>query len=265
MTCNNCGADAEGNFCSNCAQPLRVKRITFKEAWRDFGARIYGFDGMFPRTFKDLTIRPGLASREFIEGNRARYYGPVGYYFLMITCFLLWHQIIGLDYVDYLRSMQESLPTQNGSDKVNLMVRGFVADNLKLIAFVTIPFSVFAARYIFFRKQGLNFLEHSVPIFYMMGHLYWFQIFESTLFRFTGISTGTTMQAVASSLYLGFGYTSFVTTQPKWKTFLKGLGVYVLGFTLMFVTIMIITLGVVFILAAVDPKTLDMFKPSKVH
>jgi len=57
--------------------------------YHDFQARIYGLDGMFPRTLRDVTLRPGQASRTFIQGNRVKYYGPVGYFFLMITVLLL--------------------------------------------------------------------------------------------------------------------------------------------------------------------------------
>jgi Protein of unknown function (DUF3667) len=87
--CINCHAETTGKFCSNCGQRMTVKRITFREGWNDFWARIYGFDGMFPNTLRDLTVRPGKASQLVIDGNRVKYYGPVGYFFLMITLLCL--------------------------------------------------------------------------------------------------------------------------------------------------------------------------------
>src|SRR5882762_8751747 len=119
MTCINCATEAEGKFCPQCGQRLDVKRLTFKEGWHDFWARIYGLDGMFPRTFRDLTLRPGYASKEFIRGNRAKYYGPVGYFFLMITLFLLLLSMIGLDFVDYMKSMQEGLPVKQEESQMS--------------------------------------------------------------------------------------------------------------------------------------------------
>jgi len=246
MTCINCGAEDEGRFCSHCAQPLKVKRITFKEGWHDFWARIYGFDGMFPRTFKDLTIRPGFASREFIRGNRARYYGPVGYYFLMITLFLLLLSMIGMNFVEYMETMQK-----------------WVADNLKLIAFFIVPFLAITSRYIFFRKQGLNFMEHTVPVFYMLGHWYWFQMLEATVLHYTGFHIGAMWQMLLVALYCGVGYISFVPDQPKWKVFLKGVGTYLTGYMLMFIaTAIIATIGIV-ILVLIDPSYLDSLRPPK--
>jgi hypothetical protein len=264
MTCVNCAAEGDGKYCSHCGQRLAVKRLTWKEGWVDFWARIYGFDGMFPRTFRDLTFRPGFATREFIRGNRARYYGPVGYFFLMITCFLLLLSIIGLNYVDYMKAMQEALPFEQKETEVSIETRNIVADNVKLVAFLVIPFQAFAARYIFFRKQGLNFLEHAVLPLYIQGHWYWIQMAESVVFRFSNLAIGTTAHAVLIAVYMGYGYTSLITTQPKWKVFLKGVGVYLVSF-LMFMVMTVVVMTIVLIIAyMIDPTTLDSIKPSKV-
>lgn len=262
MTCMNCGAQDEGKFCSYCAQPLQTKRITWKDGWHDFWARIYGFDGMFPRTLKDLTIRPGFAAREFIAGNRVRYYGPVGYYFFIITLFLLLLSIIGMNYVDYLRAMQESIPIEQKNTKLNNGIQAWVADNMKIIAFLIVPFLAFASKYIFFRKQGLNFLEHTVPVFYMLGHWYWISMIEAVLFFYTGMAIGTTVQSLIVGLYIGFGYTSFVADQPKWKVFLKGIGIYLTGYIFMMLATAIVSLILILILSVVDPSALDTIRPS---
>lgn len=263
MTCINCGAESEGKYCSNCGQRLQVKRITFKEGWHDFWARIYGFDGMFPRTLRDLTLRPGFAARQFIIGNRARYYGPVGYYFFIITLFLLLLSMIGLNYIDYLKAMQQSLPVQQQETRFSNDTRNFVADNMKIMAFLIVPFIALASRYIFFRKQNLNFLEHTVPVFYMLGHWYWIAMIEATVFYYTGKTMGTTFQSVLISLYMGFGYISFVPTQPKWKAFLKGVGVYYTGFIFMFIFAAIVGIAIGIAFAIFDPSALDAIRPSK--
>lgn len=262
MTCINCAAESEGKYCPQCAQPLVVKRLTFKEGLLDFWARIYGFDGMFPRTFRDLTIRPGFAALEFIKGNRARYYGPVGYFFLMITCFLLLLSIIGLDFVEYLRKMQEVLPAQRQTEG-SRNIQAWVADNIKIMAFIMIPVQAFCARYVFFRKQQFNFIEHAVLPLYVMGHWYWVQMVESVFLTYWGMIIGAIWQWVLMSLYMGFGYTSFITTQPKWKTFLKGMGVYMLGMIMIILTLAIVIGIAAFIMYSIDPSSLDSIRPSK--
>ena len=67
-------------------------------------ARIYGFDGMFPPTLRDITIRPCVASRKYIEGNRVAYYGPVGYFFLMVTLIYIVASLFNIDLVEFMKS-----------------------------------------------------------------------------------------------------------------------------------------------------------------
>lgn len=255
MTCINCGNNADGTFCNQCGQKLQVKRLTFKEGWFDFWARIYGFDGQFPRTFRDITLRPGFAAREFIKGNRARYYGPVGYFFLMITCFLLLLSLIDLSFVDYMKVMQKSLPVNQGQgqEKLNAMVATFISDNLKTFSFMYIPLQAFTSRFIFFRKQGLNFLEHTVLPFYVFGHWYWFTMVEVLLYKITGMSVGAEWQLLIMSFYVAFAYSTFAAGQSKIKAFFKGLGVYYVSYMILMIVAFISGIVMIAILMKTDP------------
>jgi hypothetical protein len=79
--CVNCGVAVTSKFCAECGQPNPPKKLGLRTMWYDFQSRIIGFDGMFPRTIKDLTLRPGKASKNYVYGNRMMYYGPVGSFF----------------------------------------------------------------------------------------------------------------------------------------------------------------------------------------
>jgi Protein of unknown function (DUF3667) len=262
MTCINCGSEESGKYCSNCSQKLEVKRLTFKEGWYDFWARVYGFDGMFPRTFRDLTFRPGFASLEFIRGNRARYYGPVGYFFLMITCYLLLMSLLDIDLATYMKDMQSGMMEQKET-KMSGQTRNFIADNWKLIAFIYIPFQAFASRYVFFRKQNLNFIEHSVLPLYVLGHWYWAQMVEVVIYKITGSHINVVVQLALVGLYMGFSYTSFVKNQSKVKAFIKGVGVYVIGYMLVFLVAILVGVAIALTMFAIDPSSLDAIRPSK--
>lgn len=126
MTCTNCGQEAIEKFCPNCGQRTNVKRITFREGWFDFWSRVYGFDGMFPRTLRDLTIRPGKAARDYINGNRVKYYGPVGYFFLMITLFLVLAGMLDIDVRVFLSQNQgmivEQPPPGSNQEQFNRII-----------------------------------------------------------------------------------------------------------------------------------------------
>ncbi|MBL7856186.1 MAG: DUF3667 domain-containing protein [Cyclobacteriaceae bacterium] len=259
--CINCSAEIAGKYCNQCGQRADVKRITWKEGWYDFWARIYGFDGMFPRTLRDLTICPGKAARVFISGNRSAYYGPVGYFFLMGTLFLLVLSFLNLDFIDFMKGMQKAIPIQQTESQAQVLIQRFAADNLKLISFLLIPFQAFAARYIFFRKSGFNFLENWVLPLYVTGHVYWFTLVTAVYYKVTGVLFSSVATVVISLAYFGFAYTSFIPYQPKLKVFLKGALLYIVSQLLMMIVAMVVMVIWILLLAWLDPDALKMFKP----
>lgn len=77
-SCSNCGTTLTGDFCQTCGQ----KR--FVESDRRFGHLLHQFvasatdlDGRFWRTVRALAFQPGLLSREYFDGRRARWISPV--------------------------------------------------------------------------------------------------------------------------------------------------------------------------------------------
>jgi hypothetical protein len=78
----NCGATITGAFCANCGQ----KR--FVESDRRLGhlaheliSSVTDLDGRVWRTLLALLFHPGLLSREYFEGRRARWLSPVTLFF----------------------------------------------------------------------------------------------------------------------------------------------------------------------------------------
>ncbi|MBX2917222.1 MAG: DUF3667 domain-containing protein [Cyclobacteriaceae bacterium] len=263
MPCVNCGADVTGAYCSNCGQRATVKRLTFREGWNDFWARIYGFDGMFPRTLRDLTIRPGKASLKFIERNRVAYYGPVGYFFLTITLMYLVASLLGIDMVDFMKNSAKvsmSEPPKPGTGQAKFMeeLMKIVSDNMKLVSFVIVPIQAFYSRYLFFRKSNLNFVEHTVLPFYTLGHVYWLSIMSLLSYSVLGEFIPASVQLVVSFGYFGFAYADMFTYQNKVKAFLKGLGIYIVA-QLTF-TIIGIIIGIIVVL--LNPEVFEMLRPS---
>ncbi len=261
IKCINCGEDIQHNFCSHCGQRTSVKRITLREGWNDFWARIYGFDGMFPRTLRDLTLRPGKVAKLFIEGNRARYYGPVGYFFLMITLFLLALSLMGVDFIDFTKNVSKYglMPERGKGQEVAFeMLTQFISDNVKVIAFAIIPLQAVGARYIFFRKSNYNFIEHMVLPFYVQGHMYWTNILSVVYLKFAHSFAINIVVAFFAYAYFPFAYTTLFTDQSKWKVFLKGLGVFVVGQLLM--SILVVIIG--FIALKINPELYELIKPS---
>ncbi len=262
QSCINCGDRIAGNYCLNCGQRVSVKRITFREGWNDFWARIYGFDGMFPRTLRDLTIRPGTATRRYLDGNRVAYYGPVGYFFLMITLLYLVASLLDISIVDFLRNAGSSnlqpVPKQ-GSGQEKLMQSTFelVSDNLKLVSFIVIPIQAFCSRFLFFRKSGLNFTEHTVLPFYGLGHLYWLSIASLFIHAITGNFLPNWIQIVVAILYFSYAYSDLFQNQSRLRAMAKGFGIYISTQLLFGLLVAVIVIFIILF----NPEVYEMIKP----
>ena len=260
MNCVNCGQEASDKFCAHCGQRTEIKRITLKEGWTDFWSRIYGFDGMFPRTLKELTLRPGKAALEYIQGNRVKYYGPVGYFFLMITFLLLLLSLLDLNYAELISNTRNAIPLKQNT-KLEEKLFPLIADNLKLFAFLGVPFQALAARFLFFRKSGYNFLENMVLPLYITGHLFWITILIFTYRKIT-CEMPFAFMSIMKPLFFGYSYMTFMTDQPKFKTFLKGVGVDLGGQLLFMIILSVVVVIFVLLLAWLNPGAFEMIRPS---
>jgi hypothetical protein len=260
MTCINCGHSATENFCPNCGQRTNVKRITFREGWNDFWSRVYGFDGMFPRTLRDLTVRPGDVAQKFINGNRVLYYGPVGYFFLMITLYLLLLNLTGIDIKEFIRQNQQLFAPEiqsTGQKRLSQIALEFVSANIKWITFIIMPFNAIAARYFLFRKSSFNLIEHMVIPFYTSGHMYWLSLVSVPLYKMFGGIWINNAVIVFMLFYFGLAYSQIFPNQPKWKSFSKGVLVPILGQLLL---MMIVSLVVVLVLNVVKYTSPELLK-----
>ncbi len=236
-----------------------MKRITFKDSLSDFWAQVIGFDGMFFRTLRDLTVCPGVVARDYVRGIRVRYFGPIGYFFFMITLLLLWLSILNLNFAELIRSRHDALDLVERNQRSIALVTQWMGDHIKWVLFLAVPFQAFAARYLFFRKSQWNFTEHTVPLFYATGHLFWIMMLTFAYRKVTGDLPAV---YITTFLYFGFMYSNLITYQSRTKAFLKGMGVYISGQVLFTLVAVILVIAVILVLALVNPGALDSFKPS---
>jgi Protein of unknown function (DUF3667) len=257
-SCINCGQPTSGKFCANCGQRLGVKRITFREAWEDFWARTYGFDGMFPRTLRDLTLRPGYATRDFLNGNRTKYYGPIGYFFFVIGLYVLVMSILKINPVDLVKAMGVTPKPGAGQEQFNSKMFSWINDNQRLAAFLMIPFYVLGAK-IFFRKEKLNFLEHSVLVFYCQGHVQWLSILALFSFAWFELFPSFLFLIIPQVLLYSFACMQLYKAYRPLAAFMRGLLVN-LFFWIFFVIIIVASLVIAMVL---NPALLEQLPANK--
>ncbi len=80
--CLNCGTSLYGPYCSACGQRDIPPYPSTRELVIDAFWELSGWDGRFASTVRALVQRPGMLTREFLEGRRARYLSPLRLYLL---------------------------------------------------------------------------------------------------------------------------------------------------------------------------------------
>lgn len=80
--CLNCAAPLTGPFCAACGQRDIPPYPSAKDLVVDAFWELSGWDGRFASTVKALVQQPGLLTREFLEGRRARYISPLRLYLM---------------------------------------------------------------------------------------------------------------------------------------------------------------------------------------
>jgi hypothetical protein len=89
-TCLNCGARVDDQFCPGCGQKNILVKESFGHLIGHFFQDLTHYDSKFFLTIKNLLVRPGLLTREYLAGKRASYLHPVRLYiFVSFFYFLL--------------------------------------------------------------------------------------------------------------------------------------------------------------------------------
>ncbi|HEY4079533.1 MAG TPA: DUF3667 domain-containing protein [Burkholderiaceae bacterium] len=87
--CANCGAELSGRFCHQCGQSSHVHR-SLLHMFEELLHGIFHFETKAWRTLPLLLFRPGRLTREYIEGKRVRYVGPLPLFlFMMFVMFMV--------------------------------------------------------------------------------------------------------------------------------------------------------------------------------
>lgn len=89
-SCANCGAVLVGEFCHGCGQKRFVERDRrLGHLLREFAASATDLDSRVWRTLRALLFQPGLLSREYMLGRRARWLSPASLFLAVSVVYFL--------------------------------------------------------------------------------------------------------------------------------------------------------------------------------
>jgi hypothetical protein len=93
--CANCNAELAGAYCHQCGQMAHVHR-SLLHILEELAHGILHFDTKSWRTLPLLVARPGLLTRRYIDGQRARYVSPLALFlFSVFLMFFVFSMIAG--------------------------------------------------------------------------------------------------------------------------------------------------------------------------
>ena len=152
--CLNCDAalTAGQSFCGSCGQKATSHRLTMHEIGHDLLHAFVHVDRSIVSLVRQLAARPGSVARDYVQGRRARYFGPFA--FLVIVVGLA----TGLMTLAGFRSVIDL------SDR-GAVVTDFLQRHLNLVILLQVPLLA-AVCGLFFPKAEANFAERLVLVAY---------------------------------------------------------------------------------------------------
>ena len=89
--CLNCGVplDVLDRYCHNCGQVNTTKRLSLKDFFDEFFASIFSYDSRLRHTMMALLFKPGKISKDYINGQRAKYANPFRFYLSVSIIFFI--------------------------------------------------------------------------------------------------------------------------------------------------------------------------------
>ncbi len=215
--CGNCGSAITGNFCANCGQPVKLKRIDAHYIVHEV-EHILHFERGILYTIRELLVRPGENVRDFLQKNRSRLVKPI--IFLIVASLLY-------SLASHYFHVEDGYVKSGGiNNSATIVIFKWIQDHY---GYSNILMGVFIAAWIklFFRKYDYNIYEILILLCFAMG----MGMLIFTVFVVVQGLTHTNLMQVAG--YIGVAYCAWAIGQffdkRKVMSYVKGIIAYILG------------------------------------
>jgi hypothetical protein len=167
LSCPNCGAEREGEYCHDCGQRYMKVRLTGWELWWIFADRFLDWEEGVWRTFLKMATSPGTVIRHYLGGKRKTYLNPFSYVLFCAGLYVLGQFLLrrlsGMTSVPGIEEMQEwGWALNNAEDQFTLIAYGTVG----AVALMAVAMRVM------FDGQLLNAMEAVVTSLYASGNVF---------------------------------------------------------------------------------------------
>jgi hypothetical protein len=166
MNCHNCMAAYQGHYCHECGQKAAEIKYTMKGMVTDlfFSAIHMEKKGLF-HTVRELTLRPGIAIKKVLMGQRQFLYPPFKYLVLLGAAVIIFSLRYKFFHNEFTELEGNDLPSWLYLTAQHRMYLQdffhFAEDEATLLNIVTIPIFAFFS-WAFLSKGKYNFAENLI-------------------------------------------------------------------------------------------------------
>jgi len=229
--CKNCNEPIDGNFCANCGQPTKQKRIDKNYLIREIKEFFSTNKGLI-YTVKKVAVNPGESVRRFIAEDRHRFVKPITFLFIASLIYAIVSSLFNVSATDFFEQPDDALETSIGTFISNWTIENPGYSNL-IIGFLM----AFWMR-LFFKKSGYNLFEIFILLCFVMGIM--------TLLSTVGIVVrGLTnfnilYLIIVEMIYLTWAVGQFFD-KKKASSYVKAFLAYACGLFVMMILIAVVT------------------------
>jgi len=262
-SCVNCGSETDTPHCPNCGQKIEVKRVTLRGILNEFVSKWIGLDNQFGRTIIDMVRKPGVVINSYLQGNRTKYLGPLGFLLVMTALMVISLDLFGLEAGDFIKKNNEAFqPYLQGEQELNAdqiaaqkKVSEFIGKNFRFFSMILIPFWAIALWFLY-KKSKFNYIERLVVTVYATSQGIWLTIITFALLALTGRLYN---EVLIILLVFYYSYVFYKTFHDKNYviSFLKTILAYALTIFLMIVFGFMVTLAVIIIAVLLNPEIIQ--------
>lgn len=156
--CMYCQAPLQGTYCHRCGQSSQTQRLRVRELASGLVQGLFDLDSRTLRTMWHLFVRPGLMTRDYVEGARVIYLGPLRYYMLIVALNIGLSAVFGI---------HETHAAAAGADE-GFWDTHFVAVQISLVyGGIAIPIAV--GQWLLHRGSRLTLAEHYAFLLYLLA------------------------------------------------------------------------------------------------
>ncbi|MBU8921160.1 MAG: DUF3667 domain-containing protein [Bacteroidales bacterium] len=167
--CLNCGATLSGTFCSQCSQKASISRLSYRTLAFDGIRHFFVAGSPLLRTILGLFRNPGLVAREYIQGRRKTYVGPMKYCLLTAALCVLITKLSFPEGIVLSENMNEAYSQIHIQEAMN-QILNFMANYQQPGLLLVLPLHALLLR-LFFKGSGHNFSEQLAFSAYLYGQL----------------------------------------------------------------------------------------------